>query len=149
MIADARALSGHESSERPGVYRQRPAWTTRTVACARALQRSSHEDGARAIASRAEIVAPSTMDAMSARDMTGTLGRLGGRVRARRLSTDERKRIATLGGHARRQSLVAAGRIADNFRYLAAVDALRGAATTVTREHDADGPLPGLYPGRR
>jgi hypothetical protein len=89
------------------------------------------------------------MGAMSARNTAKTLGRQGGRARAKRLSASERQRIATLGGHARRQSLVAAERIADNFRYLAAVDALRGTTPTVTRECAADGPLPGLYPGRR
>jgi hypothetical protein len=63
------------------------------------------------------------------------------------LSADQRQRIASLGGHARRQSLAAAGRIADNFQYLAAVDLLRGHTQTVTRLNAADGPLPGLYPG--
>ncbi|HVZ24283.1 MAG TPA: hypothetical protein VG871_24590 [Vicinamibacterales bacterium] len=86
---------------------------------------------------------------MNARNLARTLGRQGGRARARRLSAGERQHIATLGGHARRQSLSAAARIADNFRYLAAVDLLRGTPTTVMRERAADGPLPGLYPGRR
>jgi hypothetical protein len=89
------------------------------------------------------------MGVMKSRDMAKALGRQGGRARAKRLSAGERRRIAALGGHARRQSLVAAGRIADNFRYLAAADSLRGTTTTVTRERAADGRLPGLYPGRR
>jgi hypothetical protein len=87
------------------------------------------------------------MSDMGTRDMARALGRQGGRARAKRLSADERQRIAALGGRARRQSLLAARRIADNFLYLAAVDALRG--TTVTRDRTADGPLPGLYPDRR
>jgi hypothetical protein len=70
-------------------------------------------------------------------------------MRAGRLSADERRRISALGGHARRESLAAAGRIADNFRYVAAMESLRATTITVTRESTADGPLPGLYPGRR
>jgi hypothetical protein len=89
------------------------------------------------------------MGIMTARDVARARGRQGGRMRAKRLSASERRRIATLGGHARRESLAAAARIADNFRYLAAMDSLRGTAITVTRESTADGPLPGLYPGRR
>jgi hypothetical protein len=61
-----------------------------------------------------------------------------------RLSGAEKKRIAALGGHARRQSLQAARRIADNFRYVAALGNLRR-QSTVARLGAFDGPLPGIY----
>jgi hypothetical protein len=62
------------------------------------------------------------------------------------LSAAERKRIASLGGKARAQSLQAAGRIADNFRYAAALGELRRQATGVRRLTTFAGPLPGIYP---
>jgi hypothetical protein len=85
---------------------------------------------------------------MKARDMAAVLGRRGGRMRARRLSSADRKRIASLGGNARLTSLVAAERIASNFRYLAASRELAGRSTTVTRMSAFDGPLPGIYPAK-
>lgn len=75
------------------------------------------------------------------------LGRRGGRSRARRLSPAERSRIASLGGHARRESLQAARRIADNFRYLATVLAMRP-ALPVKRLRTVRGRLPGIYRSR-
>jgi hypothetical protein len=83
---------------------------------------------------------------MNASEMAKALGRRGGRARARRLSVAEKKRIASLGGKARRQSLQAARRIADNFRYAAVLGALRGQPTTVKRVRSCAGPLPGIYP---
>jgi hypothetical protein len=44
------------------------------------------------------------------------------------------------------QSLQAARRIADNFRYATTLDALRGRPTTVKRLSAFAGPLPGIYP---
>lgn len=76
--------------------------------------------------------------------MARALGRNGGRARARRLSVADKKRIASLGGQARRQSLEAARRIADNVRYAAVLGELRG--EPVTRLRDFAGPLPGIYP---
>ena len=78
--------------------------------------------------------------------MARALGRKGGRARAQRLSVAEKKRIASLGGKARLRSLQAARRIADNFRYAAAVDGLRGQPAAVRRLKSFAGPLPGIYP---
>src|SRR5688572_15249737 len=72
------------------------------------------------------------------------LGRLGGRARAARLSVDRRKAIAALGGQARSLSFHAARRIAENFRYLDAVDALRPRPSPVTRMRSFSGTLPGV-----
>ena len=56
--------------------------------------------------------------------------------------------IASLGGQARRQSLLAARRIAANFRYVAAVNELRGRRVAVRRLKTCAGPLPGIYRSR-
>ncbi len=82
---------------------------------------------------------------MNVSDAARVLGRKGGRSRARRLSVADKKRIASLGGHARRQSLQAARRIADNLRYAAAIGELGTQPITVTRQRDCAGPLPGIY----
>jgi len=82
---------------------------------------------------------------MNASEMAKVLGRKGGRTRARRLSVAQRKRIASLGGQARRESLEAARRIAANFRYAAVLDELRGQQATVERLRVFAGPLPGIY----
>jgi len=79
--------------------------------------------------------------------MARALGRRGGRARGKRLSAAERKRIAALGADARRQSLQAARRIADNFRYASVLDYLRGRPAPVKRLITFAGPLPGIYPG--
>lgn len=52
-----------------------------------------------------------------------------------------------MGGNARRQSLQAARRIADNFRYAAALGDLRRRPTRIRRLNTFAGPLPGIYPG--
>ena len=83
---------------------------------------------------------------MNASRMARVLGRKGGRARARRLSALEKQHIASLGGQARRQSLQAALRITDNFRYVAAMVELRGRSTRVTHLMVFAGPLPGIYP---
>ena len=83
---------------------------------------------------------------MNASEMARALGRRGGRVRSQRLSAAEKKRIASLGAKARLQSLQAAVRIVDNFRYAAAVSDLRGQPITVTHLSAFAGPLPGIYP---
>ena len=83
---------------------------------------------------------------MNASDMAKALGRRGGQARGRRLSAADKKRIASLGGKARLQSLQAARRIADNFRYAAVLGDLRGQPTTVRRLRTFAGPLPGIYP---
>jgi hypothetical protein len=75
-----------------------------------------------------------------------SLGRRGGQARAARLTPEERRRIAALGGHARRRSLELARRVAENFRYVDAVAAMRGGRPKVARVKTCPGPLPGLYP---
>ncbi len=84
---------------------------------------------------------------MKASEMARILGRRGGRARAARLSVSDRRRIASLGGRARRRSLQAARRIDDNFRYAAVLGDLRGQPTSVRRLTVFAGPLPGIYPG--
>ena len=85
---------------------------------------------------------------MNVSAMARVLGRKGGRARARRLSGADKKRIASLGARARMESLQAARRIADNFRYAAVLDDLRARPTTVTRMTAFAGPLPGIHPPR-
>jgi hypothetical protein len=80
--------------------------------------------------------------------MARVLGRRGGRARARRLSAEDRRRIASLGGQARRESLLAARRIADNLRYAAAAQDLSGGSPEILRMKTCRRPLPGLYPDR-
>ncbi len=82
---------------------------------------------------------------MNVSSIARLLGRRGGLARGRRLAPEARQRIAALGGHARRESLEAARRIEDNFRYAAAVEALQGGAPPVRRLSRASGRLPGLY----
>ncbi len=62
---------------------------------------------------------------MSFRSIARQLGRRGGQMRAKRLSRDEKKAIASLGGKARAESLGRARRIQENFRYVAAIRELR------------------------
>jgi hypothetical protein len=83
---------------------------------------------------------------MNASEMATALGRRGGRARAKRLSNAEKKRIASLGGKARHQSLEAARRIAENFRYAAVIGELRAQPATVSRLSVFAGRLPGIYP---
>lgn len=82
------------------------------------------------------------------RDVAKMLGRRGGRSRAKRLSADERRRIAALGGHARHRARQVAQRIEQNLRYAAAVVELQGPLPRVTRMKTFKGPLPGLYSER-
>lgn len=85
---------------------------------------------------------------MNAQEMARLLGRRGGRARAKKLSAEERRRIAALGGQARRRSYEAARHIIDNFRYLDAVIELQGGPPHVVRMKAFKGPLPGIYPRR-
>ena len=88
------------------------------------------------------------MTPMNAHAMAQALGARGGRARAERLSADERRRIASLGGHARRRSILAARRIEENLRFAAAVLELQGGAPAIRRMKACSGPLPGIYPAR-
>ena len=80
--------------------------------------------------------------------MARAMGRRGGLARASRLSAERRRQIASLGGRARQASLLAARRIAENFRYVNAVLELRGGPARVHRMRTFTGRLPGLYPDR-
>jgi len=80
--------------------------------------------------------------------MARAMGRRGGRARAKRLSPERRRQIASLGGRARHRSLLVARRIVDNLRYAAAVLELRGDTGKVLRMRTYGGRLPGLYPDR-
>ena len=84
---------------------------------------------------------------MTTHEMAKRLGSRGGRARARRLSVDERRRIASLGGHARRQSFEVARRVAANLQYAIAVRELRGARPVVVRMKTFNGPLPDIHEG--
>lgn len=80
--------------------------------------------------------------------MARVLGRRGGRIRAQRLPANRKKQIASLGGAARARSLKAARRLEDNFRYAAAMEALRPSRPPARRQRE-DGRLPGIYPSKR
>jgi len=82
---------------------------------------------------------------MKPSDMAKALGSRGGRARAKRLSAEERRRIASLGGHARRRSLEAARNIMINLRYANMVIELQGGPPKVTQMKTFKGPLPGIY----
>jgi len=96
----------------------------------------------------ASVLAAKHNDPMSATEAARTLGRRGGLARAARLTAEERRAIASHGGRARSLSFHAARRIRENFRYLAAVDALRPPAAPVTRMRTCAGPLPGSSPAK-
>lgn len=95
-----------------------------------------------------KCLAASIISSMNPHEMAKALGRRGGRARARRLSAEERKRIASLGGQARRRSREAARRMATNLRYAAAVLELRGGPPKVMRMRTFEGPLPGIHQPR-
>lgn len=86
------------------------------------------------------------MTVVNASEMARALGRKGGLARGRRLAAAERARIAALGAKARLQSLQAARRIADNFRYADVLGDLRGQPRKVRQLRAFAGPLPGIYP---
>jgi hypothetical protein len=65
---------------------------------------------------------------MRLRSIAQTLGRRGGLARARKLTSERRKEIASKGGRSKALSRHAARRIRDNFEYLRRVEALRKAA---------------------
>jgi hypothetical protein len=81
---------------------------------------------------------------MNPSDLAKQLGQRGGRARAARLSPAQKRQIAATGGRARRASLEAARRILENFRYLAAIDGLRGDRPPVKRLRSCSGRLPDI-----
>jgi len=82
---------------------------------------------------------------MKAKELAKALGRLGGRARARRLSFERKKQIASLGGQARAQAHQVARRIAENFRYVNVARELAGRPRKVMRLKTFTGRLPGTY----
>lgn len=81
---------------------------------------------------------------MNASEMARALGKKGGKARAARLAPAEKRRIAALGGRSRALSLHATRRVAENFSYVEAIDALRPRSRAM-RLHAFDGPLPGIH----
>ncbi|MGQ0734490.1 MAG: hypothetical protein ACT4QD_12645 [Acidobacteriota bacterium] len=86
---------------------------------------------------------------MNTREIARVLGRRGGRARAARLSAEERRRIASLGGQARRRSIGAKQRVLVNLRHARMIVSMRGGAERITRMKRCSGPIPGLYPAKR
>ncbi len=87
---------------------------------------------------------------MGPSDLARMLGQRGGRARAARLTDARKRHIAALGGRARRDSLQAARRISENFRYVAAMDALRGGRPRAKQLAAVAGRLPDVSrTGRR
>lgn len=82
---------------------------------------------------------------MTTSELAAALGRRGGRARAARLAPERRRQIAEAGAAARRQSLEAARRVAENFSYAAAVEELQGGTPAVRRVAACRTRLPGLY----
>lgn len=78
---------------------------------------------------------------MNRSSLARELGRLGGVMRARRLTSQQRSRIAALGGQAKHASRLAEQRIAENMSYLQAVLELRP-APSVKRRRTCAHPLP-------
>ena len=92
-------------------------------------------------------LALSIMTAVNASDMARALGSKGGKARAKRLDSAEKRRIAALGGRARALSFHATRRINENLRYADAMTALRP-PTKAARLRNFAGPLPGLHGAR-
>ena len=86
---------------------------------------------------------------MDRSEFAAALGRTGGLARAARLSPDRKREIAASGADARRRSLEAARRMAENLSYAAAVEELRGGTPAVRRNATCRTRLPGLYPEAR
>ncbi|MBI4212037.1 MAG: hypothetical protein HY540_05305 [Deltaproteobacteria bacterium] len=82
---------------------------------------------------------------MNKRQIAKILGSRGGRSRAKRLSSEAKKNIASLGGQARAESIQAKKRILRNFLYLDAVLRLRGKQKKVIQSNQVKKRLPGIY----
>jgi len=67
---------------------------------------------------------------MNIHQLAKTLGRRGGKARAKNLSQEQRKKIASMGGWAKALSRHAVRRVEDNFRYLEAIEALKKYSNT-------------------
>lgn len=73
-----------------------------------------------------------------------SLGSRGGKMRARSLSPQEKKKIASLGAQARVESLQMAKRIVENFQYLEAISEL-SPPIKVKSVKNPRSKLPGFY----
>ncbi len=82
---------------------------------------------------------------MNASEMARVARKQGRAGAEREVVRDEKKRIASLGGEARLRSLRAARRITENLRYAAVLGELGGRSTSVRRQAEFAGPLPGIY----
>jgi len=81
---------------------------------------------------------------MNASQIARTLGRKGGLARAKKLSKEQRKKIASLGGRTKALSAKAQERIESNFRFAETLKLLRPAPKVKSVSH-AKRPLPGVY----
>lgn len=82
---------------------------------------------------------------MRTQDIAKVLGQRGGRARAKRLSAEDKMKIAALGGQARAESFLLKRRIARNFDYVAALRELAGRSHKVKRVKNTRERLPGIY----
>lgn len=81
---------------------------------------------------------------MKTQNMAKVLGSLGGKARARKLSSAKRREIARAGAVARIKSLQMKRRILENFSYLRAVEKLAPKTPAVKREKNYTGKLLGI-----
>ena len=81
---------------------------------------------------------------MNTRQIAKALGRKGGLARAKKLSAEQRKKIASLGGKVKAISAKANERIESNFRLAETLKLLRPAPKIKSVSH-AKEPLPGVY----
>lgn len=81
---------------------------------------------------------------MNPRQLAQALGSRGGHARAKRLSAEQRKKIASLGGQVKALSEKANDRIESNFCFARTMKLLRKVPKikSVSRIHH---PLPGIY----
>lgn len=88
------------------------------------------------------------MGAMNAKQIAKALGRRGGLARSKKLSAEQRKAIASRGGHGKALNAKAAQRIVDNFIYLDVLRELRKVPQVKSVSRTSE-PLPGIYAKKR
>lgn len=81
---------------------------------------------------------------MNARQIAKALGRKGGLARAKKLSAEQRRKIASKGGMVKALSAKANDRIESNFRFAESLKILRP-PPKVKSVSQIKGPLPTLY----
>lgn len=82
---------------------------------------------------------------MNLANIAKKMGSLGGKARAKRLSSPAKKAIASLGGLARAQSILVAKRIEQNFAYVAAMNEMKLKPIEVKQLNTCNHRLPGIY----